>query len=233
MNAQLQDLVRRRISQAKTVESVVVEALREAILKGMLQSGQWLRQDELAAAFGVSRMPVREALRQLESEGLVKVFPYRGAVVSSLSREEVVEIYEIRALLETHAMALAVPQLSDDRIAELERLLERMKQESDPLQRVELREVFYRSIYEAARRPRLVRLIMQLRADVGRYLLSKQIPLSHESHEELLGLCRNRDGRNAARYIERHLKQVAAMLERVVEPEGDHAPGGKPAEEGN
>ena len=217
MDTALEALARRRISEAKTVERVVVEALREAVLKGVLKAGQRLRQDELAATFGVSRMPIREALRQLESEGLVRLLPHRGAVVTSLTAEEVLEIYEIRSLLESHAMALAVPRLTDDRIRQLEHLLAQMKEEKDPLQQVDLREAFYQTLYEASGRSRLVALIMQLRKDVGRYFLSKQIPLSRESHEELLRLCRLRDGEAASRHIRHHLEEVSRMLQGVVD----------------
>src|SRR5437868_10445798 len=90
------EAVRRR----RTTPGMVADVLRDAIRSGDLKGGQPLRQDELAAQFGLSRIPVREALRRLEGEGLVTVNPHRGAVVSILSNEELHEICEIRVALE-------------------------------------------------------------------------------------------------------------------------------------
>ncbi len=91
------------------------EALRAAISSGELAPGLQLRQDELAARFGTSRIPVREALRQLEAEGFVTFLPNRGAVVSDLSIDEVIELLEIRIALECHALRLAIPDDERDR----------------------------------------------------------------------------------------------------------------------
>src|SRR5215217_1329322 len=86
--------------QRQTIASMTVEALRERILRGDYPDGEPLRQDALAEELGVSRIPVREALRQLEAEGLVTFNPHRGAVVSSLSLEEIAELFELRAEIE-------------------------------------------------------------------------------------------------------------------------------------
>ncbi|MDR7541769.1 MAG: GntR family transcriptional regulator, partial [Armatimonadota bacterium] len=93
---------------------MVADVLREAILRGILLAGQQLRQDEIARELGVSHIPVREALRQLEAEGLVRLRPYRGFEVSELSPEEVEELYEIRIPLECQALRLAFPHLTDE-----------------------------------------------------------------------------------------------------------------------
>ena len=90
----------RKSLQHRTISSAVAEELRRRIVDGEFQSGFQLRQDALAAEFGVSRIPVREALMQLEAEGLVKIHPHRGAIVSELSTEEIEELFELRALLE-------------------------------------------------------------------------------------------------------------------------------------
>src|SRR4051794_17273624 len=86
--------------QHRTIASAVAGNLRERILDGDFKAGSPLRQDALASEFGVSRIPIREALMQLEAEGLVKIHPHRGAIISELSTEEVQELFALRALLE-------------------------------------------------------------------------------------------------------------------------------------
>ncbi len=213
----LEALARERMQDARPVSDIVTEMLRQAVLGGLLKGGQVLRQDELATTFGVSRMPVREALRQLETEGLVSHLPRRGFVVATLTDHDVEEIYEIRALLEGYAMRLAVPRLDDARLDNLEKLHALMHKPADPHGLVDMRETFYRTLYEAAERPKLLRLIMQLRADVARYLLARQAPFSSESHADLLTICRRRDSRAAEQFIRAHLRRVASMLKQVMD----------------
>jgi len=92
----------------QSLATAVADKLREKILNGELREGQQLRQDAIAAELRVSRIPVREALRQLEAEGLVTIIPHRGAVVSALSLEEIEELFEIRAVLECHILRKAM-----------------------------------------------------------------------------------------------------------------------------
>src|SRR5690348_10896665 len=88
------------IIQRQSLTSAVAETLRERIVRGEIKEGEQLRQDAIATELAVSRIPVREALRQLEAEGLITIVPHRGAVVSLLSTEEIEEIFEMRAVLE-------------------------------------------------------------------------------------------------------------------------------------
>ena len=100
----------------RTMKEIAYEAIREAILSGRFLPGQRLVADELAQEFGTSRMPIREALQRLENAGLVSITPHRGAVVSELSEQEIVEIYHIRAVLEGLAARLAAPHLAPRRL---------------------------------------------------------------------------------------------------------------------
>ena len=102
--------------QRQTVASMTVEALRERILRGDYPEGEPLRQDALADDLGVSRIPVREALRQLEAEGLVTFNPHRGAVVSSLSLDEIAELFELRAEIECGLLARAIPAMTKEQL---------------------------------------------------------------------------------------------------------------------
>src|SRR5690242_5553775 len=117
--------------QRQTVGSMTVEALRERILRGDYPEGEPLRQDALADELGVSRIPVREALRQLEAEGLVTFNPHRGAVVSSLSLDEIVELFELRADIECDLLARAIPRMERD---QLNRAIEVLDEFEDALQ---------------------------------------------------------------------------------------------------
>src|SRR6266568_8237789 len=110
----------------------VREALRRAISAGELAPGIQLRQDELAEKFGTSRIPVREALRHLEAEGFVTFLPNRGAVVSDLSIDEVVELLEIRIALECHALRLAIPAMGEIDLDEADKILRSYDNEPDP-----------------------------------------------------------------------------------------------------
>ena len=99
---------------AHLARAVIEETLRNAILDGRLPCGTAIRQEALAQLFGVSRMPVREALRQLEAQGLLQVVQYRGAVVAPLIEDNSLETYELRLLLEAQALRLSVPLLTDE-----------------------------------------------------------------------------------------------------------------------
>ncbi|NNC00972.1 GntR family transcriptional regulator, partial [Corallococcus exiguus] len=108
----------------RTIAAAVAEALRQRILDGDFAAGFQLRQDALADEFGVSRIPVREALMQLEAEGLVKIEPHKGAIVSELSTREIEELFELRSLLEPRLLKESAPRLTQDDYARLNGILE-------------------------------------------------------------------------------------------------------------
>src|SRR5262245_16730232 len=109
-----------------TAEEATTTALRRAILQGVLRPGDRLRQETLAAELGVSRIPLRDAFRRLEAEGLIRIDGRRGARVASLSADDVAELYELRRLLEVHCIRLAIRDLTDEGAAELLDLFGRM-----------------------------------------------------------------------------------------------------------
>ncbi|MGB7668607.1 MAG: GntR family transcriptional regulator, partial [Candidatus Acidiferrales bacterium] len=108
----------------QSLASAVADKLRGMIIHGDVQEGEQLRQDAIAADFQVSRIPVREALRQLEAEGLIKIVAHRGAVVSALSADEIEELFDIRALLECAVLKVSIPNLTEADFEKAESILE-------------------------------------------------------------------------------------------------------------
>ena len=130
----------------------VRDELQHAILEGVLQPGERLRAEALAQRFGTSRTPVREALLQLEAQGLVEVEPNRGAVVKAFDAADLLDLYELRALLEPAAAARAATRIEPDEIEQLQALTD---EDASPERQMASNEQFHRIIVEAARSPRL------------------------------------------------------------------------------
>lgn len=196
---------------------MVAEVLREAILRGILLAGQQLRQDEIARQLGVSHIPVREALRQLEAEGLVRLRPYRGFEVSELSPEEVEELYEIRIPLECQALRLAMPHLTPDDLRRAAEVLQAIDAESNPSAWSQLNMEFHAILYTPSRRQRLLNLIRTLRTNVDRYLrlyisVMHRKEYSQREHRKILEAVRARDVEAAVAALEEHLGIACRML---------------------
>jgi DNA-binding GntR family transcriptional regulator len=206
----------------RTIQEIVAQALREAIITGRLRGGSRLHQDGIASQLGVSRMPVREALRQLESEGLVVFTPHRRVSVAELSRDELREIYEIRAALEVLALGLAVPRLSSRDFTRLGALLDQMDRVSDPGRWLDLNRAFHGNLYRASGRPRLCTLIESLRGNVERYLRMYVSGVEHRTraqaeHRCIVRACRRRHVSEAKQALRQHLVATASILENFLE----------------
>lgn len=146
----------------QTAHEFVRNVLRRAILSGELKGGTRLVQADLASMLEVSTTPVREALRDLASEGLIRFDPHRGAVVQELSGDELREIYMIREILEPFALRLAVPKVTPELLDRLRELHEKMASEPHSADWVDANRNFHLAIYEAAGYPRLSALIKGL-----------------------------------------------------------------------
>ena len=221
------------LEPSRTLPQQVAQRLREAILTGKLPSGQTLRQEGLAEQLGVSRIPIREALRQLQAEGFVVLQPHRGAVVATLSAEEAIEIYDIRAALETQALHLAVPNLTAEMLAHAEAVLNKMDTEKNMARWAELNWQFHATLYAAAHRPRLFEMIKQLHDNVGRYLRSSLSLAAHskpsqKQHRALLAACKKKDAQAASDILAQHLSTTSQKLaQQLRHPDAgrDHKPG--------
>jgi DNA-binding GntR family transcriptional regulator len=199
------------VRERRTTQELVFEFLRDAILSGRLRGDAHLVQDQIAQELNVSRVPVREALLQLESEGLVRMEAHRGASVVWLSPEQIEELFEIRVVLATAAIRRVVPHLTDEQIRRLEQIDGRQASESNMATRARLNHQFYQALFEGLNRPRWRLLMDKLEREVERYLLPLERP--HLGHAELVEACRRRDAERAAELVGRHLEQVG---ERAV-----------------
>ncbi|TGN89061.1 GntR family transcriptional regulator [Bradyrhizobium yuanmingense] len=154
-----------------STSDVIAEQLRRAILLGTISGGAQLKQNDVAARFGVSVAPVREALQRLIADGLAILHPNRGVTVSPTSEQDFLEIAELRALLEPHALRHSAPRLTSADLQYSEDVLSKAAQASDPLERANLHWEFHRSLYKRAERPRLLAQIGALYQGINRYLL--------------------------------------------------------------
>ncbi len=202
---------------AATTSDWIVDALRVAILQGELKSGQPLPQDEVAAQFGVSKIPIREALVQLKAEGLVTFYPNRGAFVSELVAEEVDEIYAMRIALETLALRRAIPNITKADFVRLESLITIMDDERKALAWSELNWEFHAALYAPCRMPRLLDQIRALHVNVQRYVVVYLTSTDYHAeaqrqHRVILKACQRGNADVAAEQLAKHLKQAATKM---------------------
>lgn len=221
------DVVGRMSAGYKTVGQMAYDIIRECIITGLFAPGEHLRQEELAERLGVSRIPVRTALMQLESEGLVSFHPHRGAVVRTLTVEQVREIYELRALLETHALRKSVARMTSARAARLRDLGTALDAPHDSSSLVDERVAFYRELYDAAENPVAVGIIEDLRNSVGRYLLGLRVGHDQGGHRELAKLVSRGDVQAAEDHLRDHLDRVARKIIEVLSEEAEAPPKAK------
>jgi DNA-binding GntR family transcriptional regulator len=207
-----------------TAQELVLETLREGILDGILPPGSRLRQEDLAAAFKTSRIPVREALRVLEYEGLASSEPHRGFTVTALDADQIEEIYELRTVLESHAVRVAIPLLTEPDLEELQRLYDHMEALQVADEKLVAREQFYLKLYGITARPRLVGLIARLRQEVARSLRWKLVQHSPSHHDIFFDAVKAGDADLAAAELASHYRKVAALLRRFLREAKVQAP---------
>lgn len=198
----------------RTAEDMVTGVLREAIVTGVFSPGERLPQDQLAELLLVSRMPIRAALRQLDSEGLVVNVPHRGAKVRELSASELRELYELRVVVECFALRRSVRAARPADLLELAGLAESCEAAEEGDEWIQQRCAFYRRLYVIGNGARVVDTIMALRAEVSRYLLRKRFCPGW--HCELLDTMARGDPDAAARFLEDHLMEVLESMEGEI-----------------
>jgi DNA-binding GntR family transcriptional regulator len=204
----------------------VADKLRDQIIRGEIQEGDQLRQDAIATQYQVSRIPVREALRQLEAEGLIVIVPNRGAVVPALSPDDIEELFSIRALLEPEVLKLSIPHLTEEDFSEAEAVLREyvseLRREDHLSTWGRLNWQFHSILYSRANQPRFMAIIRNVNNSGERYT-RLQLYLTHgtkranEEHHQMLELCRQRDVAAACKLLRQHIQYAGESLKRALE----------------
>lgn len=206
----------------RTASEFVQRSLRAAILDGQIPPGTPLRQEALAAAFAVSRMPVREALRQLEAQALIEFTPHKGAVVSEISAQDQADTYLIRRALEPVAFAQSIPHLTREDLDRAEELIGDMDRESDHGRLGELNRRFHLSLYAHAGSPKLLRLVERQLTEHDRYLrfhltIMGRDHMSQADHRAMVAAAGVRDIDTAIAVLQRHIDVAAEEGARFLD----------------
>lgn len=209
----------------QSLTSAVADKLRDQIIRGEIPEGTQLRQDAIATQYQVSRIPVREALRQLDAEGLIAIVPNRGAVVPALSPEDIEELFAIRALLEPEVLKRSIPHLTEEDFEEAEAILRKYVSELRRDDHVSgwgrLNWQFHSTLYSRANQPRFMAVIRNVNNSGERYTrlqlyLTHGIKRANEEHDQILALCRQRDVAAACKLLREHIEYAGESLKQVV-----------------
>jgi len=211
----------------------VADKLRDQIIRGEIADGTQLRQDVIAGQYHVSRIPVREALRQLDAEGLITIVPNRGAIVPELSPNDVEELFAIRALLEPEVLKLSIPRLTQSDLAEAEAILNKYVNELRREEHMEnwgrMNWQFHSILYSRAERPHFMSIIRNVNHNGERYTrlqlyLTHGMKRANQEHRQLLDLCRERESVAACKLLRQHIHHAGQSLKQVLE---ERRPGSK------
>ncbi|MCL6263120.1 GntR family transcriptional regulator [Craterilacuibacter sp. RT1T] len=225
---------------SQSLTAIATDSLRQRILAGEWSDGRQLRQEALSRELGMSRVPIREALRQLETEGLVTIVENKGAVVSQLSLPEIVELLHVRVLLECDALMTAIPRQTSTDLAKAEALLAQFEtalRDEDIAAWGILNARFHLELYRAAGQPQILAIIEQLHNRTDRYtrmqiLLTGFSDRAHHEHNQLLELCRKKDSVSATAFLRQHILHAQEALETWYHAQSTRPPskrGRKPA----
>jgi len=203
-----------------TVADATTDQLRRLIISGELADGTPLRQEALAEELGVSRIPVREALSRLEGEGLAANFPHRGYVVTALSRDEIAELFDLRALIEPNLIALAIPNMTADDLEQAKTVLSSYNADIDSADVPSWGEHntrFHMSLYAPSQRRKTLEIVRGLLVNTDRYTrlvltLGTGVEQAKEDHGGLLEFCRKKSINQAAALTLDHIQRARADL---------------------
>lgn len=204
-----------------TVRETVTDKLREMILTGEFLPGTPLRQDEIAGRFGVSHIPVREAFRQLETEGMVTIRPRRGAVVNTLSTEELAEIVRLRQTLECEILGQAIPRITPERIQRAIAILDKIT--TDPKRSLYsgMNWQFHSELYKAADAPLTLDILYRLHRIGDRYLQNEPDMVTVDfEHRELVRLVEQGRKREAVALLKQHIGGLLTRVRAVTTSSG-------------
>ena len=207
-----------------TAQETVLREMRQLIATGKLEPGQQVVQDALATQLGVSRVPLREALKVLEGEGQVVYHPHRGYFVADLSVADLVEVYRIRGLLEAEALSVGIPLMTSDDLELIEELMQEVKrasQSGDVAAVTNANRRFHFAMYEASNMPRLVRMIRTLWDATDAYrsvYMANSSNLDHMNteHEAMVATLRAGDVQKFIELQEAHRENSVSAVSKVI-----------------
>lgn len=204
-----------------TLAQTVAAQIRERILKRDIGGGEPLRQEAIAKSFGTSIIPVREALRQLEAEGLVELHSHRGAIATELTLDKALEWIHLRRLIETDLIGLAIDNITEDDLARANEILGRFDDAMDHRRDIahwsEYNWELHSALYTPANRPETMKILATLHKKCDRYIRLQLLGGNHieraeEEHRELIGLCEQRNKRAAKSLLHQHIVGVEKDL---------------------
>lgn len=207
------------------LRDVVVNTLRQAILRGELKPGERLMEVQLANKLGVSRTPIREAIRKLELEGLVLMIPRKGAEVADITEKSLMDVLEVRKALEELAVQLCCDKITGKEIEELHRAADdfrRILKTSDDVTEIAEADVrFHDIIYLATGNQKLIQILNNLREQMYRYRVEcikrkESHPILIAEHEEIIRRIENKEKKEAADIVCRHIDNQAEVVTGVI-----------------
>lgn len=219
-----------KLDTYKPLREIVFESIREAIINGTLKQGERLMETQLAEELGVSRTPVREAIRKLELEGLVAMLPRKGAYVAGIMPQDAADILEIRAALEGLAAKLAAERITQEEISELIREIEKIEEalnSGDIESAIEYDTKFHGSLIGSSRNSRLVTMVSNLQEQVQRFrimLTTTRQDLMWEScseHRKIVEALSRRDRFLAQSLAKEHVERTETKLLSLIKSEHD------------
>ncbi|MEP2531635.1 GntR family transcriptional regulator [Shimia sp.] len=209
----------------QSLPEILAESLRERILNGEFKPGEALIQEALAEEYECSRMPVREAFRQLEAAGLIVTKVHKGAVVAAMPAEQAMELFELRATLECILLEHAIPNMTSEDLDGAARVLGELDKaylERDINGWGALNWEFHRKLYLPAKRTQTLSIVHGINLQVERYirlelLISKTFEKAQREHSALLKACRDRDSETALKLLNQHILEAGESLVQSLE----------------
>lgn len=213
----------------RTIAASAADEIRKLIFDGELKDGQPIRQDSLAERLGISRTPIREALVQLETEGLVRSEPHKGSVVAGLSLQDIEETFDLRGLLEPELLKASAPRLTEADYATLDGILKDYSVElrtNNVSRWGQLNTALHATLYSRAQRPQTQAIVSRLLNTSDRYtrlqlLMMKGLKRAEIEHAEIVDHCRKKRAAKAAAALKQHIEHVKSELVRYVEMQQD------------
>lgn len=217
-------LVPIKLDNYKPLRELVFDSLRKAIILGKLKPGERLMEIQLAEEMGVSRTPVREAIRKLELEGFVVMVPRKGAYVAGVSVKDIADVFEVRSALEGLAAGLAAERITEEEMEELEKVIHLISGEEDILTVYKKDNEFHELIYRASRNHRLTQIITNLSEQINRFRLTSlsvpgRLKIAVDEHKKIIEAISDRDADLAHKLASEHMENAEQNLLNAIREE--------------